>query len=122
MPDNSTQADNIVDAQKGKTGTGFEPAFVAQPWDRGLSVMDNEPTTGLADSGMPWSDNSWTRTVLHPDNGETLSAGPGTASTLGPWPIAGAEIHGRGAKYQNEKDLGPGASKCTPPGFDGMEY
>jgi hypothetical protein len=119
MADNTPQGDQINSAQQGKTGEGFVTPYVASPWDRAMSVMDNEPTTGLADSGMPWGGNAWQTTSLHASSGSTLTgAGPGTSATLGSWPVTG-EVHGRKASEQAEKFLGEGLGRGTAPGCGG---
>ena len=119
MADNTPQGDQINSAQQGKTGEGFNAPYVAQPWDRAMAVMDNEPVTGLADDGMPWSGNAWQTTSLHSTSGTTMSgAGPGTAATFGSWPIT-SEVHGRKSSEQAEKNLGEGSGRGTAPGFGG---
>ncbi len=71
-----------------------------------MSLMENEPTTSQADSGLMGM--SWTDTNAQVCG--TISAVPGPVSQVGRWPIGG-EIHGRLAGMQNEKNLGPGAER-----------
>lgn len=110
MADTNTQGDTVVDAQKGRTSSGQTTPYVADPWERGMSLMENEPVTSLSASGlegsMPWED-----TTIHASWNDTISAVPGAVSQVGKWPISGAAIHGRGAGMQNEKDLGTGESR-----------
>ena len=101
-----TSGDTILSPQKGTTGTGQESSPMAPLWERGLSLMENEPTTSQADSGLMGM--SWTDTNAQETG--TISAVPGPVSQVGRWPIGG-EIHGRLAGQQNEKNLGPGAER-----------
>jgi hypothetical protein len=121
MADTSTQADQIVAAQKGTTGTGFDPPFVAQPWDRAMSVMEAEPIRGQApDTGLEGCPD-WRATTLHGSSVGRIPVMPGASATAGQWPISGTAIHDRGDKG-NAKDMGPGLERGTPPGWDRMDY
>lgn len=111
MADTSTQGDTVMN--RGTTGAGQEGAVIAQPWDRGMSVMENEPVTSLAASGMedspPW-------TQYNRQDTPVISAVPGPVAQVGRWPVSGSDIHGRGSGMQNEKDLGTGAGRAHLPG------
>lgn len=111
MADTSTQGDTVMN--RGTTGAGSEGAYTAKPWDRGLSVLENEPVTSLAASGLEDSP-PWTQYNSQPS--PNISAVPGPVSQVGRWPIPGSSIHGRLAGMQNEKDLGTGAERGRIPG------
>lgn len=106
-PSKETSGDTILSPQKGTTGTGQDSSPMADIWQRGLSLMENEPVTSLSDSGLMGM--SWTDQCAQPT--PTISAVPGPVAQVGRWPISGANIHGRGSGMQNEKDLGPGGER-----------
>ena len=105
MADTNAQGDTVMN--RGKTDTGQNTPYVAQPWERNL--MENEPVTSLADSGlggsMPWED-----TTIHDSWNKTISAVPGAVSQVGKWPVGGSDIHERSTNG-NPHDLGTGLSR-----------
>jgi hypothetical protein len=120
MADTTTQGDSIESQQKGATGTGFDAPYVAQPWDRGLEVMQNEPVRGQApDTGLEGCPG-WETATLHGSSTGRIPVTPGDTATAGKWPISGQGIHS--APGGNEKDMGPGLSKGGLPGFEDMGY
>lgn len=111
MGDTTTQGDTVMN--RGTTGAGQEGAPLAQPWDRGFKVLENEPVTSPAASGLEDSP-PWTQYNSQPS--PTISAVPGPVAQVGRWPVSGSDIHGRLATMQNEKDLGTGAERAHFPG------
>lgn len=118
--DNTTQGDDLVPAQKGTTGTGFDSPYVAQPWDRGLETMAGEPVRGQApDTGLA-DCTPWEQSTVHGSWSGRIPVTPGDVATAGAWPIGGQGIHE--APGGNEKDMGPGLEKGAAAGFEQMDY
>lgn len=119
-PGKGTQADDLDAQQRGQTGTGFDPAYMAQPWDRAMEVMTSEPVRGMAPDSGTEGCPPWTQTTLHGSSTGRISVQAGDAATAGRWPISGGAIHSHPG--ENTKDGGGGLEKGTAPYFDQMGY